>query len=62
MRKNQWVVRLDGEIQAIRATRSLARKYAAWLRNHPACRDRLAYGQGGRVSIRRRGCSQAVPG
>ena len=48
-----WAAILDGDIAGadLRATRAAARADAAWLRRHPACRDRVRYGHGGSVRV-----------
>ena len=47
----RWMVYLDGEIDEEFNSRESAREYARWLRNHPACRDRVQYGHGGVVRV-----------
>jgi hypothetical protein len=48
-----WAAILDGDIAGadLRATRAAARADAAWLRRHPACRDRARFGHGGSVRV-----------
>jgi hypothetical protein len=48
-----WVAALDGDIAGAdkRKTKSEAEKDAAWLRRHPATRDRQLFGHGGDVRV-----------
>jgi hypothetical protein len=49
----QWAAVLDGDIEGadLRTTRDQAEADAKWLRAHPACRDRVAFGHGGIVRV-----------
>jgi hypothetical protein len=49
----QWAAVLDGDIEGatLHSTRAAAEAEAAWIRNHPACRDRVAFGLGGVVRV-----------
>lgn len=44
---------LDGDIEGadIRQSRAAAERDARWLRRHPACLDRRAFGLGGSVRV-----------
>ena len=48
-----WAAVLDGDIAGadLRTSREAAERDAAWLRNHPATRDRAAFGRGGNVRV-----------
>ena len=49
----RYAVVLDGDLGGAEhcASRARAERYAAWLRHHPACRDRVQHGHGGVVRI-----------
>jgi hypothetical protein len=47
----RWAVMLDGERDALFASRREAREHAQHLRNHPSVRDRSRFGNGGHVSV-----------
>lgn len=53
MTEYAWAAVLDGAIQDadLCATREEAEADARWIRNHPACRDRVLFGNGGRVEV-----------
>lgn len=48
-----WAAVLDGDTAGadLRATQAEAEADAAWLRNHPARRDRVLHGHGGAVRV-----------
>jgi hypothetical protein len=48
---HRWAVKLDGSLEETHASRREAREHAAWLRRHPAVRDRKRHGNGGRIVV-----------